>query len=650
MPRFRLLSAAAIAVLLPFGSAPHAQTPPAPTPATASAPIPVESFAQLPSLAQPKLSPDGKNVAAKMSIQGKQYLVVLPLFGGADAKPKILGAKESIDINWWRWVGNEWLAVGVGAQQMLYGEEYYITRTLGVKSDMSVRNQIDWNGSGLRADDVIWAARDGTPRILLSRQTGIMSMEDIYPSVIEANLSTGKIKRVTGSMSNVFDWSADAAGQLRLGFRYNDENGRSELLYRQTNAERFRSIAVSRTTEDNFVMPSIFRADGTAIGIDDNSGHDVAYEMSLPDLKLGKPVYQLAGYDIDGVIPNAAGTDIDGINVTDRYSRSVWLNPQIKDIQDAVDKAIAPRRAQIVSWNADRTRFLIEAGMPSQAGALFYFDVAAGRMQHYAWNNEALKGRSLSPVKTITYKARDGTPIEAVLTTPRGRKTEKLPVIVMPHGGPFARDSEGWDWWAQYLAESGYVVIQPNYRGSSGYGKAFAKLGEGEWGLKMQDDLNDALDWTVKEGLADPKRACMIGGSYGGYAAMRAAQRDGALYRCAVSFAGVSDLQAMQRYDSRFLYSKTRSKWLKKQAPDYKAVSPRNGAATFSIPILLVHGKEDKRVPVKQSRMLVDALKAAGKPHEYIEQPLADHFFSRAEDRLQFLKAMKAFLDKHNPA
>ncbi|WP_298092560.1 alpha/beta fold hydrolase [uncultured Sphingomonas sp.] len=271
-------------------------------------------------------------------------------------------------------------------------------------------------------------------------------------------------------------------------------------------------------------------------------------------------------------------------------------------------------------------------------------------MQRYAWNNDTLKGRVLSPVSTVHYTARDGTPIEAVLTLPRLRAPKNLPLIVLPHGGPFARDSEGWDWWVQYLAELGYAVIQPNYRGSSGYGIDFAKKGEGQWGLKMQDDLDDAIPFLAKQGIADPKRVCMIGASYGGYAAMRAAQRNGDLYRCAVSYAGVSDLAAMQRYDGQFLFGKTRGDWLKKQAPDYRAVSPRFGAAAFTIPILLVHGREDKRVPVKQSRMMADALKAAGKPYDYIEQPLADHHFTRGEDRLEFLKAMAAFLAKHNPA
>jgi dipeptidyl aminopeptidase/acylaminoacyl peptidase len=220
----------------------------------------------------------------------------------------------------------------------------------------------------------------------------------------------------------------------------------------------------------------------------------------------------------------------------------------------------------------------------------------------------------------------------------------------MPHGGPFARDAETWDWWSQFLADRGYAVIQPNYRGSSGYGTAFAEKGQGQWGLAMQDDLNDALAFLAREGIADPKRAAMVGGSYGGYAAMRAAQRDGALYRCAVAFAGVSDLQALLRYDGRFLNTGGGIDWLRKQAPDLRAVSPINFPADFSIPILLVHGKTDQRVPVKQSRELAEKLRRAGKNVKYVEQPLGDHFVSRAADRLQFLTELEAFLKEHNPA
>ncbi len=633
-----------------------AQTEPPPASAskanaTLSDRVPVETFAKLPGIANPKLSPDGRRIAAKMAIDGVQVLVVAPLFPGGKLAAIKVGA--TVDINWWRWVGDDWLAVGIGSQDMLYGEEIYVTRTLGVKADMTKINRIDWKNSGVRADEILWAARDGTPRVLLSRQTGIESESQWYPAVAEVDLSTGKTKTVAGSQTNVFDWYADGAGVVRMGYRYDDDTRKSSLLYRSANRDPFKIIASGRGKQD-IVIPVTFRADGTAIATDDSGGRDEVFEVSIPDLKLGKKLYGADGYDVDGVIDNATGDDIDGITVTDRFGHIVWLNPKLKEIQDAVDKAVGERRARIVSWDRTRSKFLVQVGSPSQAGALYFYDPANGSMQRYSWQNNDLKARTLSPVSTIRYKARDGVEIEALLTLPRGHSPKNLPLIVLPHGGPFARDSEDWDWWTQYLAEMGYAVVQPNYRGSSGYGTSFAKLGEGQWGLKMQDDLDDAIVDLAKKGIADPKRVCMAGASYGGYAAMRAAQRNGAgdtaPYRCAISYAGVSDLQSMQRYDGKFLYGKTRGDWLKKQAPDYRSVSPRFGAQTFSIPILMLHGKEDKRVPVKQSRMMAAALKEAGKPFEYIEQPLGDHHFTRGEDRLEFLKAMGAFLTKYNPA
>lgn len=643
----RALLVAALFVTAAPAATQTATNPPKIDPAAV---VPVEVFAELPHLESPSLSPDGTHIAAKMAIGGVQHLVVVPLFG--DGKPVATKVGQNVDINWWRWVGNDWLAVGVGQQTPYEGEDVYMTRMLGVRADMQAIKQIDWTRSGFRADDVLWAARDGSPRVLFSRQTGIARMEDIYPSVWEADLSTGKTRRVAASQTDVWDWYADGAGNVRMGIRYDDASGKGALLYRATNADPFRTIARNDPkASTGFIVPVTFRADGTALAIDDGDGRNQLYEVSLPDLKLGKKVYGLDRYDIDGVVENGAGTDVQGVSLTDTFDHVAWLDPAMQKVQADADKAVgANRRVRIVSRSGDGSRMLVQVGSPSQAGTLYYWNLADGRMQRYGFQNATLGYRSLSPVKTVHYTARDGTPIEAILTLPRHRGSKNLPLIVLPHGGPIARDSEGWDWWVQYLAETGYAVIQPNYRGSSGYGTAFVKLGEGEWGLKMQDDLNDAITWLAKEGIADPKRVCIAGASYGGYAALRAAERDGALYRCAISYAGVSDLAGIKRYDAQFLNGKTLGRYWTKRSPDLRSVSPRFGAEQVTIPVLLLHGKADKRVPVRQSRQMADALKAAGKPFEYIEQPLGDHHFTRAEDRLQFLKAMGAFLAKYNPA
>ncbi|HJP67443.1 MAG TPA: S9 family peptidase [Sphingomicrobium sp.] len=608
--------------------------------------VPVEVFAALPTIEGPELSPDGTKILGRIAVNGKQMLIVQPLFN--NGKPSAL-AQGKWDLNWWRWINDDWLVVGVGDTITLYDQEEYFTTIVTASADMKKVNPVDQYNLGLVGDDVIWIARDGSPRFLLSKETGVDDAINWYPSVFDVDASTGHVKKVVPSHPNVWNWAADGAGNVRYGVLRDDDGKRIGVLYRGPTGGSFQRVMLGKREENSIPEPIVFKADGSALARDDGEGRDAIYELHLPDFKLGKKVFGDPKYDVDDVVANPAENDLSGVQVIGHYPKIAWLDPNFKDIQDALDKTLGPGNSRIISWSRDRTKLLVEVGPPSQAGALYYWNTNGAAMQRITWNNKLLKDRTLSPVSTVEYKARDGVPIEAVLTLPRGREAKGLSLIVMPHGGPGARDDEEYDWWVQFLAEEGYAVIQPNYRGSTGYGKAFHDLGNGQWGLKMEDDLLDAITYLSKQGVADPKRVCIVGASYGGYAAMRGAQRDGAFYRCAVSFAGISDLGAMLRYDRNLLGKEAVDYW-KKQVTDFTAVSPRFHAADFGAPILIAHGVADKRVPVKQSRMLVAELQKAGKPYDYLEQKLGDHHFTRADDRLEFLKKLKAFLDKYNPA
>ena len=607
--------------------------------------VPAEVFASLPTIDDPKLSPDGTKLAGKIAVKGKQMLLVEGLFG--QSKPAAL-AQGKIDINWWNWVNDDWLVVGAGDDINLYGDDYYATSIYGVSADMKKVKAVDPARTGIDADDVIWYAPDGSPRVLLSKETGIQNETDWYPSVFDVDLSTGHAKMIVDSQEGVWDWHADGAGNVRYGVIWR-EGKRRGILYRGPGSSSFQKVMFGKREENTVPEPLLFKPDGGALAFDDGDGRDAIYEMELPTFKLGRKLFGDARYDVDAMVLNDAENMLIGAKIVDKRLRYEWFDPDLKEIQSDLDKTLGPGNSRIISWSRDRKKLLVRVGEPSQAGAIYYWNTEISRMDRIAWNNEILKDRKLSPVSTVEYKARDGTPIEAVLTLPRGREPKALPLIVMPHGGPGARDDEEYDWWVQFLAEQGYAVIQPNYRGSTGYGTAFHDLGKGQWGLKMQDDLLDAITYLGRQGVADPKRVCIVGASYGGYAAMRGAQRDGAFYRCAVSYAGLSDLGAMLRYD-RDLFGKDMADYWKSQVTDFPAVSPRFHAAEFGMPILIAHGVEDKRVPVKQSRMLVAELQKTGKPYEYLEQKLGDHHFTRAEDRLEFLKRLKAFLDKYNPA
>jgi dipeptidyl aminopeptidase/acylaminoacyl peptidase len=622
----------------------------APQPGAPPPPRPTADFARLPFLQDAEIAPGGKAIAARIAANGEQYLAVLPLDG---SKPMVARGGQKLDINWFRWVNDDWLVAGLGSTTLFEGGEIYVTRLLRLKSDLSVLKLVNDRETAQFGAEVIWTARDGSARLLLARQTSIyVGSTGLYPEVVEVDVASGAITRSTGSRPGIWDWAADANGVVRVGWGRSDSGREQRLIYRSSASEPFREIDRANTRRgESLLSPLLFPTDGLPLVIqDDEQGFSALYEYNLGTMEPGKKLFGVPGYDIDMIHSDDTGTRLMAVTYVDTAQRTHWMDPEFASLQESLDKAVGPARcATIVSWSRDKVRLLVFVGSASEPGRYYVLDRTDGAMRPFGWVNDAIKG-PLHPVQTIRYKARDVLEIPAVLILPKGRAAKRLPLIVMPHGGPWARDSESWDWWAQFMADRGYAVIQPNYRGSSGFGTSFAEAGHGEMGLKMQDDLNDAITHLAAEGIADPARVCMVGGSYGGYAAMRAAQRDGKLYRCAVSFAGVSDLDRLRAYDSRFLGGGYVVDKFRQQAPDLKAVSPLHFAAQVSIPILLVHGKEDKRVPINQSRLFAERLKAAGKDVTYIEQKLGDHVFSREADRLEFLQALETFLQTHNPA
>jgi dipeptidyl aminopeptidase/acylaminoacyl peptidase len=633
----------------PQAAAPAASATSAARTAAPRTPLPVEAFAELPDVESPDLSPDGTQVAGRVAINGKQYFAVIKL--GGEGPPKLINPGEA-DLNWWTWVNDEWVIVGIGQEMPVEGDHWYVKRAIGVHVPTGKVTQLAPRHVGQNGDDVIWAARDGSARVLLSYQTSIYTTDPgFWPQVDEVDLVTGKRRMVVGSRPGVFNWYADGAGLVRMGIGMSEDGRSRRVLYRDRLNASFRTIDRAKTREDRLTVPALFLNDKTKALVidDDDGGYSALYELDLTTLERGKQLFASKGYDIGGIVPDSTGFGYLGVSVEEDRPLIRWTDAEMAAMQTAVSGLVKGAQVRIASLSRDRSRALLAVGGADAPGGYFVYYRSENATDPLGYNNRTIKMRRMHPVRTIRYKARDGLEIAAVLTVPAARKG-KLPLIVMPHGGPFARDSETWDWWTQFLADRGYVVIQPNYRGSSGYGTEFEKKGQGQWGLAMQDDLDDAIKAVADLGIADPSRVCMVGASYGGYAAMRAAQRDGSKYRCAVSYAGVSDLNRMLKHTRSFLGGGARGDWLREQAPDLKNVSPLNFHGDFAIPVLLVHGEKDRVVPLVHSKAMAQKLKSAGKDVTYIVQPEADHHFSRAEDRLEFLKALEVFLAKHNPA
>jgi TonB family protein len=396
-------------------------------------------------------------------------------------------------------------------------------------------------------------------------------------------------------------------------------------------------------------------ADSGFIVTNEPNGRFGVYDYRLGSSEVGAPVFEHPEVDVSDVRLSADGRRIEAVFYNAERPEVVWLDPSLKALQARIDKALAGKVNRILGTSRDGNMVLLSSSGASDPGAYYVYDIKAKRMNAFAAPYGNLIDHRFAEVKPVRYAARDGLSIPAYLTLPPGREAKGLPLVLMPHGGPFARDEYRFDPWVQMLASRGYAVLQPNFRGSTGYGRDYVEKGYGQWGLAMQDDLDDGLAWLVAQGTVDPSRVCLMGASYGGYAALWGAIRNPERYRCAISFAGVTDLRAMLKYDSKMLLAARYSKeWRQRvegeEKRDLASVSPLQQAARLKVPVLIAHGRLDSNVPFAQGKEMMDALKARGIPAVAAWYEEAGHGFTASKDAADFLRRVEAFLEVHNPA
>jgi dipeptidyl aminopeptidase/acylaminoacyl peptidase len=650
-----------LALILWLGAAfaaPAAAQPQA-TPAPRE-PFPVSVFARLPEMQQPRLSTDGKALALRLRVNGEQVLAVLAL-DEADARPQIVARDSEFDqregfrTTSWRWIDPDTLLITVSQRTTLDGDRIDATRVIAYNRRTRATIRLGWEGTFIRSN-LLWMSREGPPRIRLSRLVEGRGTERLSnPEVIEVDVATGRTRLIEPQRRGVTAWFTDGQGNVRMGLSRDSDSGRLSVLYRPGGEGNFRTI-IRETTEryQDPPVPLVFLPGDRALAISRHEGYRALYEIDLNTMAFTRKVFGLPNYDIDDALINPDETAVEGVAVTEERSRVEWMNPRLREIQSALDETFGRGAASIVSSDRARVNLVVHVGGADQAGAFYLYNVESGSFRNLGWVNSTLRDMHVNPVRTIRYRASDGREIAAVLTLPRLREARNLPLIVLPHGGPFGvRDSESWDIWAQPLAELGYAVIQPNYRGSAGYGFEWESASNGNWGTRMQDDLNDAVDHLAREGIADSGRVCMFGWSYGGYASGRAAQRDPDRYRCAIAGAGVFDVTAMVAYDRNYL-GRYGSQYLGSAASRLADISPGLHTSGRWAPLMIVHGVRDERIPVSQARNLVSHLRGAGKVEGrdfvYVEQPRNTHNLPLEADRLQLLTEMQSFLARHNPS
>jgi dipeptidyl aminopeptidase/acylaminoacyl peptidase len=624
--------------------------------------IPIESFFKIPEYGSMNLSPDGQHIAALAPVRGRQGLVVIDVKQRKATPIVSLSDRDIVSVEW------------INSKRMWYrtgrlGERDADQRggaTFAVDRDGSAHRIISEGGvdeqvtSGLRltirplailrnlpgeTDDVIaqefvfgGGMRVSGPLYRLDTRSGR-----------KTNLSVGKPDTAPSE-----SWLVDRDGVARVFTAANEEGRR--IYYRAGPDAPWEKLAEFKEIAAATWRAAGISEDGRTIYAASRMGRDKAaiYEYNPETKTMGGLVAQHPQVDLGRFATDNEG--IHGIWFNADRTGIAWLETGLAAVQEVADKAF-PDNVNSLDWSRDQKTFLISSRSDVLPGSFYLYDPKTGKMEWFADSRPWIDPKKMSPMQPVRYKARDGLEVPAYLTVPKGSTGKNLPMVVMVHGGPWV-DGDTWRFSGevQFLASRGYAVLQPNFRGTTRYGWKHFRSSFMQWGLAMQDDVTDGVAWAVEQGIADPKRVCIYGGSYGGYAAMMGVAKTPEVFKCAVDYVGVTDLPLLMTaswsdtFNSEFArYSwRTRVGDIDKDIDRLKATSPVNLAARIKAPVMMAYGAADVRVIPEHGTGMKSALESAGNPPEvWMMVDGEGHGFQRLDNQVMFYGAMEKFLDKH---
>ncbi len=621
--------------------------------AHASEHIPTEHFAALPGFDNVRLSPDGTRLAAITNMVSEEFTGRFVFEQRLDngAQKILLSLPDSeFRINWIRWASNRHLLVSFRGHDDVRGTQFTTTRLYVVDTESAESDNVLSTTMLSRAknipqfqDQVIDIMPEDERYILMQADLEVPNRPDVY----RVSLKTGKARRVEKGRTGIRTWLTDRQHRVRMAI-HRDETT-IKIYERGPDSDRFRVLWQYEALSEGEVTPLGFAGDPNVLYVRAyHEGRKAVFRVDLADPELPRElVYSNPTFDVSGnLVYSPKSRDVVGIRTGIGGTYEFWSDEH-RLLIESVRAALPDYYNGILSMSRDERRMVFFSQNDTNAGTYFYLDRDTKQMSTVAPRYENLPPEQMAETKVLFYEARDGTRIQAFLTLPRGSEADNLPAIVFPHGGPMAFDSDSFDYWSQLFANRGYAVMKMNFRGSAGFGYEFMAAGLQQWGNAMQDDVADATQWLIDKGIADPERICIVGGSYGGYAALMGVATTPELYRCAVSFAGVTDLAALVAMSRRYTNSDIAELQLGSKGRDLKARSPVNRAESIEDPVLLIHGADDVIVHVRQSRRMAKALERLEKEFTYIEQPGGDHNLSTNAQRIETLTAIEAFLAEH---
>jgi dipeptidyl aminopeptidase/acylaminoacyl peptidase len=641
----RFVAAVVIAIAMAWG--PGAQA------------VNVDAFIKRDQFGDIKLSPDGLHYAATVPMEDRTILVLL-----RRADNKIVGTFSTgkfTHVSDFQWVNAERVLLGVaekfGAldQPQSLGEIYSLS-TSGA-ADILIgqrvaRQQVGTNIKGKKAESVFAYLVDDLPGDDRYVLVAVMPFAaDPYTRLERMDVQSGRRMPVARAPVRNARFTTDNAGEARFA-RGAGANNISRLYVRKGNGDAW-DLLNDEAASDQIEVPLGFSEDNTIayLQVEHSKGPDSIVAM---DMASGKRTELMRDDDTDPLHAiYRPGTSIPvGMMYMDGKRRAAFFDnasPEARQ-QRSLETAFADDFPVITSSTADGRLSLVRTGSDRNPGDFFVFDNHARKAEHLLSRRSWFDPEKMAHSRPVSLAARDGLPLKGYLTTPADGAGKNMPLVVVPHGGPFGIfDDWDFDSERQMLAAAGYAVLQVNFRGSGNHGRAFRKAGARQWGRAMQDDVTDATRWAIEQGHADPRRICIYGASYGAYAALMGVAREPDLYRCAVGYVGAYDLPTMHVHGDiheRGSGETYLREWIGSR-DELAAVSPNRMADRIKVPVFLAAGGEDQRTPIEHSKMMERALIAAGKPVETLYYPNEGHGFYVEANRKAYYEKLLAFLGRH---
>ncbi len=605
---------------------------------------PVRDFFANPEKAYFRLSADGKTLGfmQPVSVDGaarRLNVFVQPLQGSQPVgQPRRLTAETARDISIYSWKGSD---------RILYVKDFGGDENFHLVSvDVASGKVTDLTpGDKVRAE-LLDELQDDPHHILVTHNRRDAEVFDVY----RIDLRSGKETLVAKNPGDVTGWATDHAGRVRVAIR--SDGLKSVVLYRADEKSDFKPIIT--TDYKTEVNVAAFTADNRGLYAISNRGRDkkalVIIDPAKPDAE--KLVFVHPEVDLGGATWSRLRKKITEANYVTAKVERRFFDAATERIYQRIGAKVPGMEVTLQSATRAEDKFIVAASSDRTPGSRFIYDASADSLSVLAEINPKIAATDMAPMKAISYKSRDGLTINGYLTLPAGREPKDLPCVVNPHGGPWARDVWGYNPEVQFLANRGYCVLQMNFRGSTGYGRQFWEASFGQWGLKMQDDITDGVNWLIKEGVADAKRVGIYGASYGGYATLAGVAFTPDLYAAAVNYVGVSNL---------FTFMDTIPPYWRVELPRLHDMvghperdkermtrtSPALNADKIKTPLMVVQGARDPRVNKAESDQMVEALRKRGVDVPYMVKDNEGHGFRNEENQYEFYGAMESFLGKH---